>query len=67
MIEFTSLSTNLRRTFDVKDIRAIVELNKGSKIYFYSDLKLAQNVSEDYDTVIKRLKKNTVIEAYLNR
>lgn len=67
MIEFTSLSTNLRITFDVKDIRAIVELNEGSKIYFYSDLKLTQNVSEDYDTVIKSLKKNTVIEAYLNR
>jgi hypothetical protein len=67
MIELTSLLSNLRITFDIKDIRAIVELNQGSKIYFYSDLKLTQNVSEDYDTVIKSLKKNAVIEAYLNR
>jgi len=64
MIEFTILGSNRRITLDIKDIRAIVEQNEGTKILFYYDLKMVELVAEDYDTVIKRLKKNAVIESY---
>jgi len=64
MIEFTILGSSRRITLDIKDIRAIVEQNEGTKILFYYDLKMVELVAEDYDTVIKRLKKNAVIESY---
>jgi hypothetical protein len=55
MIEFTTLQSNKRITFDVKDIRAIVEQNEGTKILFYYDLKLVELVAEDYENVFKRI------------
>ena len=67
MIEFTIWATSRRITFEIKDIRAIVEQNEGTKILFYSDFKLVEWVNEDYDTVIKRLKINDAIESYLKR
>jgi hypothetical protein len=67
MIEFTILGSSRRITLDIKDIRAVVEQNEGTKILFYSDLKMSEWVAEDYDTVIKRLKRNDAIESYLKR
>ena len=67
MIEFTILGSDRRITLDIKDIRAVIEQDEGTKILFYYDLKLAEWVAEDYDTVIKRLKRNESIESYLKR
>ena len=65
MIEFTLWAINRRITFEIKDIRAIIEQDKGTKILFYSDLKMVEWVAEDYDTVIEKITNRQKLLSYL--
>jgi hypothetical protein len=65
MIEFTILGSSRRITLDIKDIRAVVEQNEGTKILFYYDLKLVEWVAEDYDTVIQKIRNREKLLSYL--
>ena len=67
MIEFTILGSSRRVTFEIKDIRAIVEQNEGTKILFYYDLKMVEWVAEDYDTVIQKIRNRQKLLSYLKR
>ena len=67
MIEFTILGSSRRITLDLKDIRAIVEQNEGTKILFYYDLKLVEWVAEDYNTVIEKITNRQKLLSYLKR
>ncbi len=67
MIEFTLWAINRRITFEIKDIRAIIEQDKGTKILFYSDLKMVEWVAEDYDTVIEKITNRQKLLSYLKR
>jgi uncharacterized protein YlzI (FlbEa/FlbD family) len=65
MIELTTI-TNTRILIDIKDIRAVLECNNETSIFIYSDKEEKIPVKEDYDTVIKRLKRNEGIESYFH-
>jgi hypothetical protein len=67
MIEFTILGSDRRITLDIKDIRAVVEQNEGTKILFYYDLKLVEWVAEDYDTVIQKIRNREKLLSYLKK
>jgi hypothetical protein len=67
MIEFTILPSSTRISLDIKDIRAIVEKKEGTKILFYSDLKLVEWVNEDYDTVIQKIRNREKLLSYLKK
>ena len=67
MIEFTILGSSRRVTFEIKDIRAIIEQDKGTKILFYSDLKMVEWVAEDYNTVIEKITNRQKLLSYLKR
>ena len=67
MIEFTIWAISRRITFEIKDIRAIIEQDKGTKILFYSDLKMVEWVAEDYDTVIEKITNRQKLLSYLKR
>ena len=67
MIEFTLWAINRRITFEIKDIRAIIEQDKGTKILFYSDLKMVEWVAEDYNTVIEKITNRQKLLSYLKR
>lgn len=67
MIEFTILGSKKRMTLDLKDIRAVIEQNEGTKILFYYDLKLVEFVAEDYITVIEKITNRQKLLSYLKR
>ena len=66
MIQLTTINDK-RILLNIKDIKAVLETDSGTKIIFYSDNNLFEWVKEDYDTVYNKITGKEQILNYLNR
>jgi len=54
MIQLTQLNDK-RILLNIKDIRAVIETDSGTKIVFYSDARLIEYVKEDFEDIRKTI------------
>lgn len=66
MIQLTTINDK-RILLNIKDFKAVLETDSGTKIIFYSDNNSFEFVKEDYDTVYNKITRKEDILNYLNR